>query len=111
MNNILAEHPSRPNVTIRVHPELGLITIVQLWGLKKGGGFGAHKNLMEKLNKANSQSWRDTYYITTEGDLGVSSYITLADQLSAEDITAHLARESEGFFTTVTVAGLREHLA
>jgi hypothetical protein len=28
-------------------------------------------------------SWRDTFYLDPDGDLGVSSFITLADELSA----------------------------
>jgi hypothetical protein len=97
---------------MRVHPELGLITVMSTWSLKKGGGFGAHKNLLERLNAANQRSWRDTFYLTSDGQgLGVSSYITLADQLSPTDITDHLAREASGFMEVVTVSQLREHLA
>lgn len=107
---IAATHPTRPNLSVKLHPELHLIVLVHFWGLKKGG-FGSHKNLMEALNKANSVSWRDTFFIDQEGDLGVSSYITLADELSEATIADFLEQEAQGFQTAIIRSGLIEHVA
>jgi hypothetical protein len=106
---VLAKHPNRPNLSVKVHPELGLISIKHYWHLKKAK-FGGHKDLMEKVNEANSESWRDTFYIDRDGDLAVSSYITLADQVSADDIASFLDRESGGFALVVAQSGLAEHM-
>jgi Putative bacterial sensory transduction regulator len=107
---VWGKHPgSRPNVRLTVHHELGLITIFHFWHLKKGG-LGSHKDLMEKINKANAQSWRDTFYIDSDGDLGVSSYITLAEQMSPQEIQSFLEQESVGFATTVFQTGLVQHV-
>ena len=106
---VFAKHSTRPNAILKVRPEVGIISILESWRVKKGG-FGSHKDLLEKINKANSLSWRDTFYIDSDGDLGVSSFITLADELSADDITNHLLRENENFITTVVTSGLIEHV-
>ncbi len=107
---VAATYPAgRPNVRLAVHHELELITIIHYWHLKKGG-FGSHKDLMEKINKANSESWRDTFYIDSDGDLAVSSYITLGEQMSATEIRQFLEKESMGFATTVLHSGLVEHV-
>jgi hypothetical protein len=106
---MVAKHPARPNVILKIHPELGLITITHFWHLKKAG-FGQHKDLLEKLNKANSESWRDTFYIDAQGDLAVSSYITLADHLAPEDVTSFLEREGMGFSQVVATSALKDHV-
>ncbi len=102
-------HQTRLNVILTVHPELGLITVLHASKMKKGG-FGAHKDILEKLNKANQQSWRDTFYLDKDGDLAISAYITLGDEIPAKEIADFLEAESQAILQTVVVSGLREHL-
>ncbi|MEW6335782.1 MAG: YbjN domain-containing protein [Acidobacteriota bacterium] len=102
---IVADHPTRPNITLRARPELGLITVVHSWRLKKPG-WGGEKDLLVVFNKANSTSWYDTFYRDNEGDLIVSSYITIADGLSEQNVLQHLDREASSFRETINVSEL-----
>ncbi len=104
---VAADHPSRPNITLRVRPELGLITVVHSWRLKKPG-WGGEKDLLAVLNKANGTSWYDTFCRDNEGDLLVNSYITLSEGLSEQNVLLHLEREASSFRETIATSGLRE---
>jgi hypothetical protein len=101
---VFGKHPIRPNVILKVHQELGLITIQHYWTLKTT--LGNQEALAEALNRANSQSWRDTFFVDRQGDLAVSSYITLGEEMSASEIGNFLERESSGFTTAIRDSGL-----
>jgi hypothetical protein len=102
---VAADHPTRPNITLRARTELGLITVVHSWRLKKPG-WGGEKELLAVLNKANGTSWYDTFCRDSDGDLIVTSYITISEGLSEQDVLRHLEREASSFRETINVSDL-----
>ena len=104
---IVADHPSRPNITLRVRPAVGAITVIHSWRLKKAG-WGQTKEILAAINRANSLSWLSSFSQDNEGDLLVTSYITLANGLSEEDVLAHLEKEAAGFLEAISASDLRK---
>jgi len=104
-----AKHASRPNIQVGIRKDLGVITIQHWWGMQKPGWSG-DKEMRVALNEANAASWFDTFSVDAQGDLGVSSYITLAHRLSEHNILQFLERESESFMKIIAVSGLRKFM-
>ena len=108
-NTILAKHQTRPNIVVTIRKGVGLITIQSWWTLKKSN-WSQDKAFVVALNEANAQSWFDTFAVDKDGDLTVSAYITLAQELTEQDILGFLERESLSFATTVKSSGLMNYL-
>lgn len=106
---IRARHQSKPNMVVKLRKDLGLITIMHFWSMKKVG-FGASGKLMEAINRANSISWRSTFFRDKDGDLGVSSCIPLSVSIADEDVLGFLDRTFEEFLVTVSASGLSNYL-
>lgn len=104
-DTLLARHELRPNITVRLNHNLGIITITHFWRLKKPG-LGWDKAVLRALNDANCRSWLSTFYRDGDGDLGVSSYIVLAEQLHAEDVLGFLENEASKFQEVVVLSEL-----
>lgn len=106
---VRAKHDSRPNVLIKIRPELGLLTVSHFWGMKKPG-FGGAGKILEALNRANSMSWISTFFRDDDGDLGVTSYVVLTNDVSAHDLRTFLERESTKFKEVLLLSGLHEYV-
>jgi hypothetical protein len=103
---VLGEHPTRPNLTLKVRRDLKAITIVHSWALVKLG-WGDAAKVATAVAKANSLSWLDTFSQDNAGNLNVSSYITLAEQLTEADVAFHIEKEASLFLEVINAADLR----
>lgn len=92
-NAVQAKHPQRPNLVMTIRRDLGMITCQSWWGGKKSG-WGQEKALLTALNRANQKSWFDIYCVDNDGDIGISSYITLGSRITERDVLGFLERES-----------------
>lgn len=99
----------RPNLTVRVRAGDRIISFTHFWKMKKPG-WGQEGNLLGALNKANSQSWYDTFARDSDGDLMVSSYLFMAEGVSEGDVLAFVEKEAAHFLQVVNVAGLMQWL-
>jgi Putative bacterial sensory transduction regulator/zinc-ribbon domain len=106
---LLAKHPTRPNIRVRINPKLNLITIQHFWSMKQPG-WGGQKELLSVINAANSSSWIGTFAVDKDGDLNVSSYVPLATRLSEHDILGFLETESESFVRIVSHTDLKSYI-
>jgi hypothetical protein len=104
-NTILAKHESKPNIVVTIRKNQGMITIQHWWPMKKPN-WGQDKALVAALNQANAQSWFDTFAIDNDGDLTVSAYITLAQELAEHDVLGFLDKEPASFATVIKSSGL-----
>jgi hypothetical protein len=97
---IKTTHPNRPNVALKIHSETRQISVHHYWKLKKAALRG-RGNVIENVNVANYQSCYGKYCIDADDALGVHSYFTLADQVSADDVETFLNNESEDFVEVI----------
>ena len=110
---VLAKHTSRPNVSAKVLKNQGIILFTSFWGLKKsaGGIFSGGDKTPEALNGANNLSFYLTFSRDKDGDLMVSSYIFLTEEVSEADVESFLERSAISFYQVVANCGLKDHLA
>lgn len=106
---VRGKHKSRPDIFMQVRRDLGCLTVLTYWQLKPVGIFGGG-NIQMALNRANSISRLNSFFVDKDGDLVVSSQIWLARQLGSEDILVFLDRIAMDFTITVATSGLQQHL-
>lgn len=107
---VVADHPSRPNITLKVRRDLGIIAVMHSWRLKKAS-WGQGKDLLVALNKANATGWLECFTQDDEGDLLVTSYVTLTEGVAARDVLLHLEREALQFRTATATSDLIKWIA
>lgn len=106
---IIAKHPSRANLTARVKPRQRIVAFSHFWTLNKPG-WGKDKDQLEAINKANSMGWYDTFFRDNDGDLGVTFYLFLTDNISEADVAEVVEKEAENFRETLNASQLRAWL-
>ncbi len=104
----LAKHPVLPSRVVRYIPGIGIITMRTPFPMK-AGGFGGKKDIEKAVEKANSESWLDTFYLDDDGDLWTSSYIFVTDHISGADVTRFLAAETTQIMVELEKSGLAKH--
>jgi hypothetical protein len=108
-DTLRVKHETKPNMIVTVRHSLGLITLQHYWNLKKSV-FGGQGNMMSAVNRANSSSWRSTFYIDKDGDLGVSSYMALTSKVSGQDVIDFLEKGFDEFMQVVATSNLHDYL-
>lgn len=107
---ILAKHSERPSISLKIRKNLRIITLQHYWKLKKPG-WGEEKKIAVAINQANNKSWLDIFSLDSAGDLSVSSYITLAENLTEDDIVFHLEQEARLFLQVALGSDLAQWMA
>ena len=106
---VLAKGSGKPNVVAKIVPGMSIILFRTIWGMKKGG-FGAKKDILKEVNEANRESFIETFYTDTDGDLWTSSYIVLTEDITPNDVINFLQRETVAFLAVAQKSGLWEHM-
>jgi hypothetical protein len=60
-DSVLAKHSERPNLALKIRPDLELLTISHFWGMKSPG-LGRSGKILEAINKANNISWYSNFF-------------------------------------------------
>jgi hypothetical protein len=97
----------RPNLTVRVRPGERIVSFLHFWKLKKPG-WGQDKDFTTALEKANGNSWYDSFSRDKDGDLMVSFYLFLVDGITEGDVLALVEKEANHFMQVTTSTGLRQ---
>jgi hypothetical protein len=107
---VVADHPSRPNITLKIRRDLGIIAIMHSWRMKKTG-WGQGKDVLAAINKANAVTWLNNFTRDDEGDLLVTSYVTLTEGMAGRDVLLHLEREASQFRNAISASDLAKWIA
>lgn len=103
---VKAKHPTRPNIVAKINREVNVIMFQHYWGVERPGWDENSSYLLDAVNKANRQSICSTFYIDADGDLAVSSYIFLTEEVSERDVMHFLEQEAFMFLLILTSSGL-----
>jgi len=106
---VIAKHGTRPNLTARIKPHQRIIAFSHYWSLNKPG-WGKDKDQIEAINRANSMGWYDTFFRDKDGDLGVTLYLLLTENVSDADVSQLVGKEADSLRETLLASKLRAWL-
>ena len=105
-NFFIGQSEEYSNVGITLNQDIGMITVMSLYTLKKIG-WGERKEMLSTLNKANGMGSVCSYFIgENSNSLTIYSYLLLTARLSEQDMVSFLEKFNAEALPTLMGSGL-----
>jgi DNA-directed RNA polymerase subunit RPC12/RpoP len=93
-NVLIATHPKLYNCVFRIKKDSGFILATSSFTAKKKG-LGQDKGFLIALNAANANAWMNTFSCDNDGDLAISRYYWMSEQITDRDIIGFIQKTND----------------